>query len=94
MRIQMYKFISSVFVIYFCMVSCSYAISYSAAQENCRQTMKNNPPIIDITYNYGELRYNINMNSEELEKIHDKNRPLQGNYPARAGCNRIEQNCH
>ena len=56
----------------------AFAWSNSLATKQCRQQMNNNPPIIDITYNYGELRYDTTKTSAELEKIHDKSKPIYG----------------
>ena len=73
------KISSVVITAAFLIMSCkAFALSNNLAMKQCRQQMNNNPPVIDITYNYGELRYDTTKTSAELEKIHDKNKPIFG----------------
>ena len=45
------------------------AMSYRYAEQKCRQIYLENPPEIDIKYNYGELKYDFSKTRSELADI-------------------------
>lgn len=45
------------------------AVSRQYMEQKCQRLMRENPPKVSVTYNYGELRYDFSKNRGELEKI-------------------------
>lgn len=43
----------------------------STSAEQCAELYKKNPPKVNITYNYGALKYDATKTSEELDKIYE-----------------------
>lgn len=53
----------------------SSAARADTAQEKCETLYRNNPPMINITYNYGKLRYDNSKTSEELDDMYNEINP-------------------
>ncbi|MDO4162720.1 MAG: hypothetical protein Q4D80_06955 [Pseudomonadota bacterium] len=53
-------------------VSAAEAASRSFLMKKCRQEMKQNPPSVVISYNFGKLSYNNNLSAEEIKKEYAK----------------------
>ncbi len=54
-----------------------YAASIRFAREACKKEMRNNPPQIEIKYNYGELKINHEKTADQLAEMMDELYPLK-----------------
>lgn len=57
-----------------------FALSISSATELCQREAQNNPPQIEIRYNYGNLKINHRHTSSELGKMMSKMYPVKINH--------------
>lgn len=53
-----------------CILADAHAESYEQVQQQCMEIAAQNPPQVEIIYNYGKLRINTDFDQEQLQKFH------------------------